>query len=170
MTNLYPKLRVELGRWKFRAKEIADIVNKMDYPFVHDLGCGTGHLRTLLKNKFYIGYDAEPHFEGIVRCDFNERFPKIRHGKINSRVAVACGVMEYIINVSLFISEVSKRFNTFVCTYHIDNVPHIVKQVPLHSTQEIMAFLKRDFESARIVCRTGCHVVFLAKKIKLRKR
>lgn len=122
-----------------RLLAVASIVNRLPYREVHDLGAGGQALRNLLRRGVrYLPYDecvpADPE-AGITRnrvhrVDFDEDLRLVRphpEGRVDKtyRLAVACGLLEYV-DVLALLEWTWEHFDATVLTYAIDSCPEDV--------------------------------------------
>lgn len=114
-----------------RLRTIAHLINEIKPKEVADLGCAKGTLRKLIPSVNYSGCDfIEPHVNidfKFYQCEFNlEKLPSEING---IEMIVASGLLEYIEDLPLFISQVRDVLHEkgiFIATYF--NMNHIARR------------------------------------------
>lgn len=122
------------GQPHLRLRQVAVLVNELSPRRVLDIGCATGHLRTLCPGVDYVGCDfiapAPPVEFAFCQCNFNrEHLPDFLNG---FDVIVCSGILEYIEDISSFLANLRSRLNEgghVVLTYF--NMNHISRVVAL---------------------------------------
>jgi polysaccharide pyruvyl transferase WcaK-like protein/2-polyprenyl-3-methyl-5-hydroxy-6-metoxy-1,4-benzoquinol methylase len=116
------------GRPHLRLRQVAALVNELDPKRMLDVGCATGHLRTLCPEVEYTGCDfippAPPVGFSFHRCNFNRE--PLPAGLNDFDVVVCSGILEYIENVPAFLASLRSTLTSeghMVITYF--NMNHI---------------------------------------------
>jgi hypothetical protein len=168
MSTVSPeRFRTLKNTWTDRAKVVATYVNRQSGHYVHDLGCGHQKLRSHLWKKFYVGFDLVQHDHEVQVCDLEESLPTVIIGSREDRIAVACGLLEYIKDLDSFFARIASKFPMFVFTYtNAKYTRCVVEEVPLLTMQSIVALVEKYFNAWDDVGYHGGYYVIGAKQAK----
>lgn len=125
--------------WNDRVDVLASMLSKEQDTVVLDLGCGMQYLRKILPSTMlYVPVDYTTRSPDTVLCNFNNKeFPEVF-----GATAFISGCLEYIEDVSLFVSTISKHCSSAIISYcDIENFSDLQRRRNLAWTNDLS---KRD--------------------------
>ena len=98
-------------KWTERIREMAKYITRGKS--VIDLGCGKMWLKEYLHENPYFPVDYISRGDDTIICDFNKKqFPNIQ-----TDIAFVSGALEYVVDTSWFVSEISMHSRECILSY-----------------------------------------------------
>lgn len=155
------------GRPHLRLRQVAALVNRLSPKRMLDIGCATGHLRTLCPGAEYVGCDfiepAPPRDFAFYQCNFNRDSLPLDLGEFD--VVVCSGILEYIEDPAAFLKSLRCRLRPgghLVLTYfnmnHLSRIGAMVRGRSFQAHPDWRGFYSAA-DLQKLVARSGFRIV-----------